>query len=203
MQTFVALGLGSLGLAALLLALLSIARFVADWREARATRIEAQKLGPFRDATSRPLRVPSLGGPSYLLAAMVALVLLVLVADRRVLHAEAEPPQHRGDEDGSDRLLVGDPSLRALGHVVRMSGNVTGLGFDQAGDVIVVSVQGARALDPIALLGRVDADIDRARVEELPDHTELVIHLVPGRRPRWSVEAINDCLVLRFARAGS
>jgi uncharacterized membrane-anchored protein len=81
-----------------------------------------------------------------------------------------------------------------------MSGSITGLGFVREGDTLRIFVEGVHARDPIAMLGRVMADIDRARVDDGPGRTELVIHLVSGRDPRWSAEAINDCVVLRFAR---
>lgn len=198
MQTFVALGLAALGVASLLFALLSAARFVRDWNEHRAATADARRLGPFRDASSsaRP-SVPSLGGPSYLLAAAVALTLFILVADRRDTDADRSDGR---DPSAGERLLVGDASLRDLGHVVRMSGAVTGLGFVREGDILRIFVEGVHARDPIAMLGRVIADIDRARVDDGAGRTELVIHLVPGRDPRWSAEAINDCVVLRFAR---
>jgi hypothetical protein len=198
MQPFVAFGLAALGVASLLFARLSAARFARDWNEHRAATVEARRLGPFRDASSlaRP-SVPSLGGPSYLLAAAVALTLLILVADRR----DTDVDRSDGLEASSgERLLVGAASLRDLGHVVRMSGSITGLGFVREGDTLRIFVEGVHARDPIAMLGRVMADIDRARVDDGPGRTELVIHLVSGRDPRWSAEAINDCVVLRFAR---
>lgn len=198
MQDLVVLGLAGLGLASSSFALLAAASFVRDAYAAHRHRREARKLGPFRDASAPLPPLPSIGGPSYALAAAVALSFAFFIRERREILMAAATPQLAA-RDVSERLVAGDPTLDGLGHVVRATAPITGLGGEQDGDVLRIDVHGASLLDSLAPIARVRADVDRVTlVEHRGESTVIEIRFVEGRRPRWSVEAIGDSVVIRL-----
>ena len=196
----VTFGLAGLGLVALVFAFLAAARFGSDWLETRRMRREHHALGPFRAGPElRAIARPSIGGASYLLAAALIGTLAALLCEREAMLTSAVVARPRAVSP--PRLLAGDPGFAGIGHVLRMSAPVTGVGGDQTGDVIRIVVYGAVAMEALAHLSHVSSDIDRASVENRRDHAVIEMYLVAGRRPRWSVEAIGDCVVIHLHRA--
>ncbi|MBN8615426.1 MAG: hypothetical protein J0L92_32825 [Deltaproteobacteria bacterium] len=199
MHAFLTLGLALLGFASASLAGLALARFALDVIAHRREVLEARALGPFRhDAALRTRVPPTVSVANLLLAAAVAATWLVMVVDRST-HLEEDAHAVWGDRDSS-RILAGDPSLVGLGHVVRASAPLTGVGGTMDDGVLRIVAYGGVALDQVTQLARVLADVDRASVQSDRDRFELEIRFVEGRAPRWNAEAINDCLVVRIAR---
>jgi hypothetical protein len=199
MHAFLTLGLALLGFASASLAGLALARFALDVITHRREVLEARALGPFRqDTTLRTRMPPAVSVSNLLLAAAAAATWLVMVVDRST-HLEEDAHAVWGDR-GSSRTLAGDPSLVGLGHVVRASAPLTGVGGTMDDGVLRIVAYGGVALDQVTQLARVLADVDRASVQSDRDRFELEIRFVEGRAPRWNAEAINDCLVVRIAR---
>lgn len=201
MHAFLTLGLALLGFASALLAVLALARFILDAIAHRRELREAQALGPFRVAPVFDTRtLPRATAPHLLLAAAVAATWMVLVVDRTSASRLEDEARVVWPDAPTSRILAGDPSLVGLGHVVRASAPLTGVGGTLDDGVLRIVAYGGVALDQVTHLSRVLADVDRASVRSERDRFEIEVRFVEGRAPRWNAEAINDCLVLRIAR---